>query len=185
MKMRTVLMPAVTIGDGELSRTFDGTLIAESKTDKWPRWIEFRIWKLDGGQGYAFYRAGKSVLYHTADTRCYRGRGMQAGKPATVDDLPDDAAPCSVCQPPEPAELGDDEPIRFETDRITLNMHATPRGVIEDATTVPGTASGSGGRVFVSAPVADLLAQAATRDPAFAREWDPRTRALRADKAAG
>jgi hypothetical protein len=181
-------MPAVTIGSGELARTFDGAQIAESKTDKWPRWIEFGIWKLDDGTGYAFYRAGMSVLYHTENTSCYRGRGMKAGKPATIDDLPDNAAPCSVCRPmgteqlADRADKGHTDHIRFETPRITLLMGLTPAEVITEAITVPGTGGGLG-RTSVSAPVADLLEQAVRNDPAFAAVWDPRTRLFRETKA--
>ena len=164
-------MPAVTIQTQLGERKFDGEQIAHSKTNRQPRWIEFRLWKLDDGT-YASYRAGMSNVYHRERTRCYRAKGGMAGEPATVDNLPDDAVPCRTCKPLFPDELADAKDqgqhirIRYETPRITVDFYATADAVIERLTTVNDPRKGITG-TLISAPVADLFEQAARNDPEF------------------
>lgn len=144
-----------------------------------PRWGEYFIWKLDSGR-YGLYRASFSVIYHTEHTSCRmngpggRGTGGQMGKPATVEDLPDDAEPCPDCRPPYPDELGDKEPIRFEFPRQGLVVIRTPEEVID---TLGRFRRQTGEEVFeLSGPSQELIRQCRDNDPAFRATNMPVTR---------
>ncbi|HET9118325.1 MAG TPA: hypothetical protein VFN75_09695 [Pseudonocardiaceae bacterium] len=129
-------------------------------------WAEIEVYKLDDG-GYTAHRAGYSLTYHTADTRCLTRDGDQRGDEATVDDLPDDAEPCLRCRPEPPEYLPDGARIRYEFPRHTFDNCATPEDV-EQRLTVFRSREG-GQSVRYSKPVRDALRQAAQNDPAFRR----------------
>lgn len=98
-------------------------------------WAEIEIYKLDAG-GYMTHRVGRSLTYHTYDTECRTASGQRRGGEATIDDLPDDAEPCSVCKPPEPVLLTDREPVRYEFPRHTFDGCADANQVVERLTVI-------------------------------------------------
>jgi hypothetical protein len=148
----------------------DGELLCPG-VSTWNRrsrhWVEIEIYRLASG-GYLIHRAGMSVVYHTADTRCVIKDGTQRGDAATVDDLPDEARPCPACLPPWPQDLGDKEPIRFEFPRHTFDKCWTAAQVIAKLTTI--YKSDGSIEVREPAPVMELLDKAAEVDEAFAAE---------------
>lgn len=159
-------MALIQIPDQHVVREFQGELIAENRTHQPLRWAEFRIYRHAEG-GYVLHRAGRSVVYHRADTTCRTAGGTAPGIPATVAGLPDDATPCEKCQPSWPLDLEDDEPVRMETDRNTVDRCQTAADVVDALTRF--RQRGTGKKIVkVSEPVAELLELAARADPAFA-----------------
>lgn len=162
-------MALVRIDTRHLVTEFDGEIIAGPvSTGYEPRWVEFTIYRrLDGPAGYVVHKKASSWVYHTSDTTCMTAAGRPSGGTATVDDLPDEAVPCERCQPPAPVDLRDDEPIRFEFPRHTIDRCPTAGHAVERLTTMNPR---NGGRaVVVSEPVEELLAQAAVNDEGFAQ----------------
>jgi hypothetical protein len=153
-----VTVPGVLIGKGS------------SRRDDSLAWAEIEIYKLEDGS-YRTHRVGYSLTYHLADTRCTVRSGAQKGDPATVDDLPDDAEPCTVCRPPEPRDLGDDEPVRYEFPRHSFDGCADPAQVIEKLTVFRDRKHQQS--VRFSGPVMAALREAARNDPAFQLETPP------------
>jgi hypothetical protein len=129
-------------------------------------WAEIEIYKLHDG-GYMTHRAGYSLTYHTADTRCLTRDGDQRGDEATVDDLPDDAEPCQRCRPESPEYLPDKAVVRFEFPRHTFDNCEDPGQVVERLTVIHHRDHGRS--VRYSKPVRDALREAARADPAFRR----------------
>lgn len=131
-------------------------------------WVDMFAYRLEDSQaGYLLWRIGMSTIYHTAGTECTTFSGRQRGDSATIDDLPDDAQPCPKCRPPHPLDLGDDEPIRFEFPRNTVDLCPEPRSMVTTLTTMH-TRGTQVRTVAVSEPVKDLLAMCVRNDPAFA-----------------
>jgi hypothetical protein len=145
---------------------FTGELIAETRSASSDRrWVELKLYALEGG-GYLVHRAGMSNVYHRAGTTCTTASGLQQGTPGTVEDLPDDALPCERCEPPWPEDLGDNEQIRYETTRHTIDRVDTPAEVVEKLTVYRNRRTGRREMRF-SEPVQDLLAKAVANDPGF------------------
>jgi hypothetical protein len=159
-------MTLVKIQDGRVQREWEGDLVAATRTGHPLRWAEFEIWKLAGGD-WLVHRTGRSRIYHRADTPCDTQTGRKPGQPGTVDDLPDDAVPCRYCRPPDPLDLADDEQIRIETPRHTVNRCATAADAVDALTRYRDRISGQR-KVEMSEPVAELLELAAAKEPAFA-----------------
>lgn len=135
-----------------------------SERDESVSWAEIEIYKLSGG--YMVHRAGMSLIYHTRDTRCTTRERVQKGKPASVDDLPDEAVPCEQCRPAQPEYLPEGEGvIRFEFPRHTFEECKAADQVVERLTVIrhrDGTRT-----VQYSQPVLDAIEEAANSDPAF------------------
>jgi hypothetical protein len=129
-------------------------------------WAEIEIYKLNDG-GYMTHRAGYSLTYHTADTKCMTRNGDQKGEPATVDDLPDEAEPCQRCRPEQPEYLANDAEIRFEFPRHTFDNCEDPGQVEERLTVIHHRDHGTS--VRYSKPVRDAIAEARRNDTAFRR----------------
>lgn len=129
-----------------------------------PRWMVNKVWTLPSG-AYVLLHGSYSVIYHTAGTRCSIRGGGQSGSPATVDDLPDDAEPCPVCQPPYPGELGDGELIRYEFPRQHIDRCDTAAAVRE-ALLLEKFEAGVRSMILPE-PSRYFLDQCAIRDPAF------------------
>lgn len=131
-------------------------------------WAEIEIYRLPDEGGYMVHRSGCSVIYHSKDTRCTTRERVPKGKPASADDLPDDAVPCDKCRPPEPEYLPEgDGVVRFEFPRHTFDECKTPDQVVERLTVIrhrDGTRS-----VQYSQPVLDAIEEAANNDRAFER----------------
>lgn len=163
-------MPLVRITDRHNPpREFNGKLIAESSTKK-PgdiRWVEFRLYRLDDGAGYISHRAGMSDIFHRQDTTCQTAQGRPSGDECTIEELPDSAVPCPVCRPKQPWNLADDDVIRYEFPRNTVDQAADPGPIIHKLSTKTDRRT----RVtttMASGPVADLLDQASQADQAWA-----------------
>lgn len=148
---------------------FSGELATEPVSTQNPgslRWAEFRVYRLDEG-GWMLHRVGMSLVYHQARTVCRTASGKMPGDPAKLADLPDEATPCGDCRPPYPLDLGDDEPVRFEFPRHSLNRCATAEAVVDSLTRFRERGTGIW-TVKVSEPVAELLDKLAAAEPAFA-----------------
>lgn len=138
----------------------------EETGEKRDRWFTMELYALDEG-GWLVHRTGWSVIYHRRDTLCMTRGGRKRGDPASVNDLPDDAVPCTFCQPPYPRYLPD-EPgtIRYEFPRHSWDRCPTPVAVKARLTTVRSPDGGTS--EFISAPVDELLRAAAAIYPEFA-----------------
>jgi hypothetical protein len=169
--------PVVTVRveDRHSATEFDGDLIAEVSTRKpdSTRWVEIRLYHLADEAGWLVHRVGQSLIYHQADgATCKTSTQRPSGDTATAKDLPAEAASCDRCQPPWPEDLAEDEKIRYEFPRHTIDRCETPAQVIRRLTV--SHQRGSGMRsTMVSEPVSDLLRQAAENDPDFARAEKP------------
>lgn len=148
--------PAVT-------ERFRGELVAQAKTSGL-RWVAIDLYRVEDG-GWLVHRMGCSSVYHAEPTPCRTGSDRTPGVVGTVDDLPDEAEPCEHCTPPPPLDLDDHQAVRFEETRHTVTRYETAREVIHGLTHFRDR-----GRpvVRMSAPVADLMRQAASKDQEFA-----------------
>lgn len=85
------------VKDGPRTLQFEGRLLGESTS--WRpgsfRWIEFALYKTDGGS-YVLARTGVSLVYHVASCPLVGRYGLQE---SDVDDLRDNAIPCPECSP--------------------------------------------------------------------------------------
>lgn len=163
-------MPEIQIADRfSPPQTYEGTLIGKSSSRRGERalsWVDMFVYRLDDGD-VLVHRVGMSRIYHTARTACITFSGRQRGEPAGVEDLPDDAVPCTKCRPRDPWRLGDDEKIRFEFPRHTVDRCPDALAAIrkltemQDRTTKVRT-------VTVSEPVRELLGECAGNDAQFA-----------------
>lgn len=162
-------VPAVRIYDRGMREpvTIAGERIGHgtSERDDSLKWAEIDIYRLHEG-GYYVHRLGYSLVYHRGDTWCRTASGAQPGHPATVEDLPDEAAPCQDCRPKPPQELADDEEIRYEFPRHTFDSCKTPTDVVA-ALTVVRNRQGTTPTIRFSYPVKQALTEAAGRDEAL------------------
>ena len=87
-----------TIHDGQRTLTFHGRKIAESssETDQSVRWIEFDLYKVEGG-GYVVSRVGVSLVYHTPTCELAEKYGLEEWDPE--EGLDEDSYPCDICRP--------------------------------------------------------------------------------------
>jgi hypothetical protein len=151
---------------GQLAADWEGDLAASvtTRTPDRTRWVEIKVYHLEDGSWLA-HRAGVSTIYHRAATGCRRKNLRKPGMVATVRDLPDDAEPCSQCNPPYPEDLDDDEQIRFEFPQHTIDR-GTPAEIVAALTT--SRKPDSGARVVkISGPVRDLLEELMGSYPEF------------------
>jgi hypothetical protein len=154
------------------AQEWDGELAAHDSTRLGgkPRWAEISVWKLDGG-GWLVHRQGRSLIYHREGTTCRTAIGRKPGAVAIVHDLPDDADPCDVCNPPYPEELGEDEKVRYEFPNHTFEEAGDVAGVLRALTTYRDRRTGKV-TVRVSGPVASVLEQLGNRYEEFERlDW--------------
>ncbi len=144
----------------------------QKRADARPRWGDNYVWRLapgPAGPRYALYRASMSVVYHTAGTSCRvtgsggRGTGAQMGSPAAVKDLPDDAEPCWICEPPYPEDLAEGDSIRFEFPRQTLEICDGADQVIRRLTRYRRHTGQE--LTGASGPARELIAQCREHDP--------------------
>jgi hypothetical protein len=142
------------------------TELDEETGRKRERWVTMELYLLDDGTWLA-HRTGWSVIYHTRDTFCMTRAGRRSGDLASVDDLPDDAMPCPICQPAAPRRLPEGPGvIRFEFPRHSWDQCPTPELIKMRLTTVRSRDGGVS--EFMSEPVSELLRNAAAIYPEFA-----------------
>lgn len=158
------MIKTVTIFDNGVRRTWDGELIAQTRSNGPLRWAEFYLYVLPAG-GFVVHRVGASRVYHTKDTRCVLSSGGQMGEPSSLDELPDDAEPCWNCKPPSPLLLPDGAVVRFEQKRHTVRECEDPEDVVK---TLISYREGNRRVTRMSGPVRELLRQAARSVPEFA-----------------
>lgn len=174
--MRGQRMPRTVLSTKTGTMAIEGELLKEVTSGAWPRWIEIGVYKLDDG-GYAVHRVGKSKVYHREDTPCSTVKGLPSGKLVTVDNLPDDAEPCRVCNPVSPQDMDDDEQIRMEVDRPVLAIFNGAQKAQDFIVTVRDRYTQRPG-VFVSNPVAELIQALRGIDPDWAAlDWPEPTTA--------
>ena len=153
-----------------LDEHYEGALIREVTT-RYPgsrRWVNIALYRLDPG-GYLVHRTGMSLVYHQADGGCTRTTGRPSGDPATHQQLPDDAMSCDICEPPWPEDLEDSEQVRFEFPQHSVDQFETAAQATEKLTTARPR-GGQQARRIVSAPVRELLNDAALLDDGFAEQ---------------
>lgn len=138
---------------------FTGTLLAEETTETSSslRWLELELYRVDEGQKsgqYLLHRVGQSVVFHKPDTCGY-------GVPTSWSSVPDDAEPCSVCQPLEPflSETGAQYEVWMESPRHKIIVCASPAD-LERALLMKR----KDGSQFMSTPASNLLAKAEVND---------------------
>lgn len=150
----------------------EGELLYKVTTERpqAPRWIEIALYRLDdGGPGqYLVHRNGVSLLYHRSGDGCQTAFGRPSGYPAVLADLPEDAVACPRCHPPSLAELAAAPltPVRYEFDRPTVDICVSAAQVVDRLTTPASKSRGT--ERTVSAPVIELLNEAAAVDEGFA-----------------
>lgn len=137
---------------------FQGVREAAVTTEsRGPRWLELTLYRqvLDDGQpgDWMVHSVGKTVVYHKADSDC------NAGVPAGVTELPEDAEPCRTCRPVPMRLLGDDATVDLESDRHTAYRCTDPWEVMEKLQGPPHISNG-----HLSGPAQRLLERAARVD---------------------
>jgi hypothetical protein len=85
------------VKDGPRTLQFEGQLLGTSSS--WRegsfRWIEFKLYKTQGGQ-YVLSRVGVSLVFHGAACPLVKRYGLREEDPM---DLADNATPCPECRP--------------------------------------------------------------------------------------
>lgn len=137
---------------------FRGTLLAEesTETENSLRWLELQVYKIDEGDKtgqYLLHRTGQSVVFHRPDACGY-------GTATDWDKVPEDAEPCTVCQPEEPfLNAGELYEVWLESPRHKIIICPEVRD-LERALLVKK----KDGSQFLSSPAANLLAKAQKAD---------------------
>lgn len=112
------------VQNGRRLLRFEGRILSES--DSWrqgsARWIEFTLYKTDGGS-YVLSRVGVSLVYHASDCPLVARYGLHD---MPSDELEEDATPCEECRP------SGDEPIVFpEEYRYWTLVSEGPQAVVD------------------------------------------------------
>lgn len=84
----------IKLNDDKRSIKFTGKILGEasSKTSTRSRWVEFKLYKTQGGQ-YVLWRTGKSRVYHTI--WCNKKLDFYPSNTIIFDEL----IPCEKCHP--------------------------------------------------------------------------------------
>lgn len=92
------------VRDGVRKRPFDGVCLAESssKGPGKPRWIDFALYKTDGGQ-YVVARIGDSIYYHDISCETVSRNNLSAVDGLELSGI---YIPCEDCTPSRFAEDG-------------------------------------------------------------------------------
>jgi hypothetical protein len=129
------------------------------------RWGVNRVVKLGNG-GYVLIREAFSLVYHTEPTTCRTTTGAQMGDVGTWEDIEDySAVPCWKCHPPHEDDLGDDEQIRVEFPRRSVDQCENPAQVIIQL--ARRRASTGIRSVDLPEPARALIAMCQVHDPDF------------------
>jgi hypothetical protein len=149
-------MTTYTIKDATHSVQFDGELLAEvsTETDTAVRWTELELYRTYHGL-YLLHRIGQSLVYHRPGT-------CNFGSKTSWDKVPEDAEPCSVCNPSVPEAPAEYE-VWLEQPRHHVDRCATPEAV-EEALLMKRPGKASTGSRFLSSPARKLLDLAGKND---------------------
>lgn len=147
------------VHDGRRVYTFDGVLLAKSSSrrPRIPRWVEFELYKTDGGS-YILSRIGRSLVYHgpvceTLD----RSDGLQPGA------ISREAVPCEVCQPHLAHEP---QPFLPEQNREWAGVMDAPEAVLETLYRYD-----EAGARFLTRVARELIEKAAEKDEAISDRY--------------
>jgi hypothetical protein len=136
----------------------------QNRTRPRERWSENVVWRLASGK-YAVLRGSYSTVYHSDPTGCRTQGGAFSGVPIRVADLPANAEPCWICDPPYQEDLADQEKVRYEVPRQQMDICESAEDVIS---TLTSYRKHSGSRATgVSEPVRALIQQCREHDPDF------------------
>jgi hypothetical protein len=138
---------------------FSGTKLAEesTETESSLRWLELELYRVDEGPKsgqYLLHRVGQSVVFHKPNACGY-------GVPTVWQKVPDDAEPCSVCQPVEPflSDAGTQYEVWLESSRhkviICPQVSDLERALLMKR---------KDGSQFLSTPATNLLLKAREHD---------------------
>jgi hypothetical protein len=124
------------------------------------RWTEITLYKTDGGS-YIVFTAGRTLMYHSPPPG-----GCDHGQRTVVsDDLPKrGSVACPKCTPTHEDELQLGEIIYLETDRTTVRVTHTAKGVWD----LLQVKSNDSDVPYLSKIARKVLAQAAQNDEALA-----------------
>ena len=141
---------------------FTGTLLAResTETDTSMRWLELELYRVGAGQHtgqYVLHRVGQSIVYHRPKTCGY-------GVSVAGAQVPLDAEPCPICQPPVDCDTVE---VWIESPRHKVIVCPTPQSV-EKALLMRRKDSST----FLSTPAANLIAKACTSDTALAEYFN-------------
>lgn len=102
-----------TVRDGSRSLKFDGKVLAtsSSKRPDSTRWIEFTLYKTDGGS-YVLYRVGVSLVFHSSTCSLVKKYGLHEETPF---NLSPESVPCDECSPTFAEPLVYPEQFRYWT----------------------------------------------------------------------
>lgn len=142
---------------------FDGVLLGEgsTETEDAVRWTEVSIYRTDTGR-YVINRSGRSVVYHVHQGTC------NTGVPRPMDELSEDAQPCTKCRPSL-----HDRIVAMELDFDTTED--CEAGEVYDRLLLHRVDKNTGRRTsFLSNPAARAYEQACRADPALATSRAPR-----------
>jgi len=156
-------MIVIRDGRGDTIAEFEGEKIAEVSTDdgEKARWIAFALYRKDSG-GWVIHRLSESTVYHRADTTCRTQKSARPGVMDRAGQLRQNAEPCSICRPPEPADLDPDDPVRIEVPRHTVRQRDTEQSVVNDL-----VIDRRSGTPYWSEPVVELLVAAGMQHRRF------------------
>lgn len=143
------------VRDGTRTLQFDGTLLAQSTSEKTDstRWVEFSLYKTLSGS-YILERIGRSMLFHTKTCSVAARNSL---KPLPYTALPEDALACELCIPDED-RLTDDE-VYPERPRFFAQVSDSPHAVVEALMKYDGN-----GTRYLTRVAERLLEQAAQVD---------------------
>lgn len=181
------------IPDGDREVTFTGELLASATSDdgKAQRWTIFELYRTDAGR-YVLHKVGRSVVYHTAESRCtrqaepitvgqllerddeqaershdWRLRGLEAV--LSYMDVSGTRLPCVTCEPPDVYDNATDTQlvVRAERDRHSVVVSESARGVIDSLHGKDGN-----GTLFLTRVAERLIRAAAPHDQDLRTAWE-------------
>ena len=140
---------------------FEGALLAFATSYRpgAPRWIEFQLFRTDGGN-YVLSRVGETRLYHTVECTITQRSSLPQVPRA---GLKDNSIPCDLCHP---ERLPDEEDVFPELSRPWATTAETPEAIVENLYRYDG----DGGR-YLTAVAQRLLEEAAEHDPELERAY--------------
>lgn len=117
-------MKTYKVKNGSVTYEFDGTLLAESTSQKpdGTRWVEFRIYVTVAGT-YILERVGRSDVFHDLSCEVVERNGLRFDP---RDVLEDRHVPCLECDPDEFQDL-----LVLEKDRYFALTSEDPKTIIK------------------------------------------------------
>lgn len=149
-------MNTYELPNGDTSVRFTGELLSKKSSRRSPtdlRWTEIEIYKTQAGK-YVVHKIGRSVVYHLPGQSCSSGI-VKDLRPSQVEDL--GLLPCPRCRP-----AGYLVQVCVETDRHTVHVTGSGRGVVESAHTQDDDKT-----IYLTWPARQALTEASEKDDAI------------------